>query len=93
MILENLLYGINVLKTIGDIDIDILDIHFDSRKINTGSLFVAIKGTASDGHVHIEEAILSGAKVIVLEDVPYSLDTSVTSVSYTHLTLPTILLV
>ena len=67
MILEHLLYGINVLKIIGDLNVAVLDIHFDSRKINTGSLFVAIKGGVSDGHAHIEEAILYKRKHMSLQ--------------------------
>ena len=41
--------------------LNINDIHFDSRKVKQGSVFVAISGTVSDGHDYIEKAIAQGA--------------------------------
>jgi UDP-N-acetylmuramoyl-L-alanyl-D-glutamate--2,6-diaminopimelate ligase len=46
-------------------ELDIAGIHSDSRKIQPGYLFVAVKGTQSDGHDYIEKAIENGATVIV----------------------------
>ncbi|MDR0835154.1 MAG: Mur ligase domain-containing protein, partial [Tannerella sp.] len=48
-------------------DIEIVDIQSDSRQVKEGSLFVAVKGTAVDGHDYIEKAIEQGAKAIVCE--------------------------
>ena len=48
-------------------------IEFDSRKVSDGDMFVAIVGTASDGHDFIETAIGSGAKMIVCEKMPEKL--------------------
>lgn len=48
--------------------IEVSAIHSDSRKVTIGSLFVAVKGFASDGHDYISAAIDKGAKVIVYED-------------------------
>lgn len=70
MILDNLLQGIVLLKTVGNTDIQIENIQFDSRKVETGSLFVATKGTAADGHQYIPTAIEKGAVAVVCEELP-----------------------
>ena len=68
MKLKDLLKGIkhSVLK--GDINIDISSVEYDSRKVATGSLFVAIKGYETDGHLYIQNAIEAGARAIILEE-------------------------
>jgi UDP-N-acetylmuramoyl-L-alanyl-D-glutamate--2,6-diaminopimelate ligase len=71
--LTNLIKNLEPVKIIGNTDIEINDICFDSRKVTTGSLFVAIKGNQSDGHDYIENAIKSGATAIVAESIPESL--------------------
>jgi UDP-N-acetylmuramoyl-L-alanyl-D-glutamate--2,6-diaminopimelate ligase len=48
------------------------DVQIDSRKITQGSLFIAVKGSAADGHQFIEKAIDAGAAVIVCETLPPS---------------------
>ena len=70
MILSNLLHNIVLKNVIGSIEIPISNIQFDSRKIVEGSVFVATRGTASDGHDYIEMAIENGAKAIVCEEIP-----------------------
>ncbi len=52
----------------GDPGIEIKDIQSDSRKVSTGTLFVAVKGTAVDGHTFIESAVEKGAVAIVCEE-------------------------
>jgi UDP-N-acetylmuramoyl-L-alanyl-D-glutamate--2,6-diaminopimelate ligase len=52
----------------GNTSVEINDIQIDSRKIKPGSLFVALKGAALDGHQFIDKAIANGAVVIVYED-------------------------
>ncbi len=49
-------------------EVEIGKVQYDSRKIQRGDCFVAIKGTASDGHIFIQSAINQGAKVVVLQD-------------------------
>lgn len=71
MILKDLLDGIEPLQVIGDVDIDVTGIQFDSRKIAAGELFVAQTGTAVDGHTFISQCIEKGAKAIVLSDESY----------------------
>ncbi len=55
-------------------DVSITGITHDSRKVENGSLFVAIKGFSVDGHDHIENAIKRGAVALVVDhDVPFEL--------------------
>ena len=53
-------------------ELDITGIHADSRKIQPGYLFVAVKGIQSDGHDYIEQAIENGAQEIVCQVLPDS---------------------
>ncbi|MBQ8808264.1 MAG: UDP-N-acetylmuramoyl-L-alanyl-D-glutamate--2,6-diaminopimelate ligase [Clostridia bacterium] len=53
---------------IGNVDIEIKGIAYDSRKVQEGYLFVAIKGFETDGHKYIESAIKNGAVAVLGED-------------------------
>ena len=75
---ENLLQNIAVVHTIGNLQAQIQNIHFDSRKITTNDLFVAIPGTQVDGHRFISKAIEQGAAVVVCEELPDELNEKVT---------------
>ena len=57
--------GVKLLTIEGGIDFQINQIHFDSRKITNGDVFVAIKGTVTDGHEYVEKAIDLGARVVI----------------------------
>ena len=70
IILTSILSHIDVELEINFSDVEVRSIAFDSRKVEQGSLFVAIKGTQVDGHDYIDKAIAQGAKVIVVEEVP-----------------------
>ena len=70
MILEVLLNRIPVLEISGSKTLEISEIVFDSRKAVENSLYVALKGTVSDGHSFINAAIEKGAKAIVCEVLP-----------------------
>ena len=70
MILEVLLNRIPVLEISGSKTLEISEIAFDSRKAVENSLYVAVKGTVSDGHSFINAAIEKGAKAIVCEVLP-----------------------
>jgi len=78
MILDDLLQGIVLLKTVGSADIQIDNIQFDSRKVEAGSLFVATKGSAADGHQYIPTAIEKGAVAVVCEELPFNFLPNVT---------------
>ncbi len=68
MLLGEILKNIRVKKLVGDVDVEVKNIVYDSREAGEGSLFVAIKGLNVDGHRFIPEAVLAGAVGVVLED-------------------------
>ncbi len=70
MILNELIQHILIKKSIGNSEINVKSIQFDSRKVSMDSLFVATKGSATDGHDYIESAINQGAKAIICETIP-----------------------
>lgn len=80
MKLEEITKGITVGEIIGNADRDVAGINIDSRLIEPGHLFVAVKGTQTDGHAYIGKAIEKGATAIVCEDLPETLDEGVTYV-------------
>ena len=78
MKLKELLADITVLKATADMELDIRDIAYDSRKVQPGGMFVAITGFATDGNRFIPMAMEKGAAVIVTakepeSDIPYVL--------------------
>ncbi len=70
MRLSELLRYVKPLCIIGDDQIDITGVNIDSRKIEKGHLFVAIKGTQTDGHKFIPKALELGATAVLCEDLP-----------------------
>jgi len=70
MLLKELLLDIKVLTSVGNQELEITGIEFDSRKISPGSLFVATRGTTVDGHDFIAAAIEKGAVAVVCEQMP-----------------------
>src|SRR5688572_18938093 len=68
--LKNILYKVSLTSSFGDMNADVKGICFDSRKVQPGFLFVAVKGTLSDGHQFIQKAIDLGASAIVCEKLP-----------------------
>lgn len=71
--LSDLLKGVNVLQQVGQADVSIDNVQFDSRKVSCNTLFVAQKGTVADGHQYIGTAIEKGAVVIVAQTLPQEL--------------------
>ncbi|MCP2037187.1 UDP-N-acetylmuramoyl-L-alanyl-D-glutamate--2,6-diaminopimelate ligase [Chryseobacterium sp. HSC-36S06] len=78
MILEVLLNRIPVLEISGSKTLEISEIVFDSRKAVENSLYVAVKGTVSDGHSFINATIEKGAKAIVCEVLPENSNADIT---------------
>lgn len=70
MILRELTADITLLSISGNMDIDISGIAIDSRKVQKGYLFIAMKGTQVDGHQYIGKAIELGATAILAEEEP-----------------------
>ncbi len=68
--LKNILYKVTLDAVVGDTSVSINNIQFDSRKIVSGDVFVAIKGTKVDGHDFIEQVIEKGANSVVCEEIP-----------------------
>lgn len=78
MILSDILNGVDVLDILGNKEIEISEIVFDSRKAVENSLYIAIKGTLVDGHQYIPSAIEKGAKAIVCEVFPEQKEEGIT---------------
>ncbi|QYN48238.1 UDP-N-acetylmuramoyl-L-alanyl-D-glutamate--2,6-diaminopimelate ligase [Apibacter sp. ESL0432] len=78
--LSDLLYKVSIEKLIGNVGSSIKNISFDSRKIESGYIFFAIKGYDLDGHKYIPQAITQGAAVVVCEELPEELSDYVTYV-------------
>ncbi|WP_279129649.1 UDP-N-acetylmuramoyl-L-alanyl-D-glutamate--2,6-diaminopimelate ligase [Muribaculum intestinale] len=76
--LSQLLSAIPVIEVIGSDDKQITDVVSDSRRVTTGSLFVAVRGTQVDGHTFIPLLQYSGVAAIVCEELPEFLETSIT---------------
>jgi UDP-N-acetylmuramoyl-L-alanyl-D-glutamate--2,6-diaminopimelate ligase len=68
--LKDILYKVSLTSTIGNMEREVSEIVFDSRKISKDCLFVAVKGTQVDGHEYIEQAVEKGALAIVCEELP-----------------------
>jgi len=68
--LNEILYRTGIKVLVGSTDVEIQSVCFDSRQVKPGSLFVAVKGTTSDGHLFIGQAIHNGAIAIVCENIP-----------------------
>lgn len=76
MMLSKLLEGVSVTKMFQTMygkmvvthDVQVNAVHYDSRKIVQSDLFVAIRGTAYDGHIFITHAVNNGAKVVVMDN-------------------------
>jgi UDP-N-acetylmuramoyl-L-alanyl-D-glutamate--2,6-diaminopimelate ligase len=78
--LKDILYKVAIESVHGSTDLTIEKIEFDSRKVSNNDVFVAIKGTLSDGHQFIDKAISLGASVIVCEVLPTTLSENCTYV-------------
>ena len=68
MKLSDILKKVVVEASIGDLNRDITGVNMDSRQVEAGDLFVAVKGTQTDGHAYLGKAIELGAKAILMSD-------------------------
>ena len=78
--LKNILYKVSIESVIGSTDRSIATLQYDSRKVDRDDVFVAIKGTAFDGHKFISKAIEQGVAVVVSQELPVKLIKGVTYV-------------
>lgn len=80
MTLAELVKGIAVVGVHGNLDVQVTDVQIDSRRAGAGSLFVAMRGTVSDGHAYIGKAVSQGAASVVCETLPEEMPEGVTFV-------------
>ncbi|WP_456315627.1 UDP-N-acetylmuramoyl-L-alanyl-D-glutamate--2,6-diaminopimelate ligase [Pseudomonas shirazensis] len=77
-ILKDILYKVAIESVTGSTEIDVHKIDFDSRKIEANDVFVAIRGSLSDGHDYIEKAIQLGATAIICDTLPANVEKGIT---------------
>ena len=80
MKLSELLKNVKTIAIHGNTDVEVKGVNIDSRKIEDGHLFIAMKGTQVDGHKFISKAVDSGAVAVLLEKMPETLDEKITYV-------------
>jgi len=73
VLLSDILYKVNIRSVDGSTNVEVRDLQIDSRKIEPGAVFVAVKGAIADGHQFIEKAVESGAIAVVSEAMPVSI--------------------
>ena len=75
--MKRLLQNVSTIQIIGSTDLHITDVCFDSRQVIEGSLFIAVRGTQSDGHKFIDIAVEKGAVAILCEQLPEKMNEQV----------------
>lgn len=75
--LTDILTDVTILQMKGSLDIAVHAVHFDSRNIEEGDLFIAVRGEATDGHLYIDKAISRGATAVICEELPTELSNDV----------------
>ncbi|MCF1190840.1 UDP-N-acetylmuramoyl-L-alanyl-D-glutamate--2,6-diaminopimelate ligase [Mangrovimonas sp. AS39] len=71
--LKDILYKVSLNSVVGNTSLSVNKIEFDSRAISKNDIFVAIRGTVTDGHDYINKAIGQGAAAIICEKLPIEL--------------------
>ena len=78
MRLSDLLQTIQPVRITGSTSMEITGVNIDSRLIGTGHLFMAMRGTQTDGHAYIPAAIDKGAVAVLCEELPEELKAGIT---------------
>ena len=78
--LSNILSSTEVISFTASSDVEIHALQYDSRKVEAGDCFFAVRGTQTDGHQYIDKAIESGAAVVVCEELPRNVSDKVSYV-------------
>ncbi|WGD35323.1 UDP-N-acetylmuramoyl-L-alanyl-D-glutamate--2,6-diaminopimelate ligase [Olleya sp. YS] len=76
--LKDILYKVTLDAVVGSTNILVRNVHFNSRKVAINDVFVAIKGSVTDGHQFIENAVKQGAIAIVCEQLPKKTKSGIT---------------
>lgn len=80
IILKDILYKVSLEAVVGNTNVAVNNLQFDSRKVEFNDVFIAIKGSTSNGHDFIEKVIEKGALVVVCEEMPNNLVNGITYV-------------
>ena len=80
MKLNKLVNGLDIIEVKGNMECDICGVQIDSRRVDKGHLFIAVRGTAADGHNYIGKAVEKGAVAILCETMPENITEGVTYV-------------
>ncbi|MFN4761523.1 UDP-N-acetylmuramoyl-L-alanyl-D-glutamate--2,6-diaminopimelate ligase [Gillisia sp. Q332] len=79
-VLKDILYKVSMEAVVGQTSVQIHAVQFDSRKVEFNDVFVAVRGTLSDGHEYISKAVNQGALAIICEVMPKNIVNGVTYV-------------
>ncbi|WP_133548623.1 UDP-N-acetylmuramoyl-L-alanyl-D-glutamate--2,6-diaminopimelate ligase [Salegentibacter sp. 24] len=77
-VLKDILYKVKIDAVVGNTSVTINKLEFDSRKVELNDAFVAIRGSLSDGHEFINQAINQGALAVICEEFPQEIVNGVT---------------
>ncbi|WP_205509033.1 UDP-N-acetylmuramoyl-L-alanyl-D-glutamate--2,6-diaminopimelate ligase [Longitalea arenae] len=80
MTLQDILYKVSIRSVQGNTSIPVRDLQLDSRKVGAGSVFIAVKGSAADGHLFIDQVLEQGATAVICETMPATFKEGVTYV-------------
>ncbi|AWH73047.1 UDP-N-acetylmuramoyl-L-alanyl-D-glutamate--2,6-diaminopimelate ligase [Dokdonia sp. Dokd-P16] len=80
ILLKDILYKVTLETVVGNTAVAITNVHFDSRKVSLNDVFVAVRGTQSDGHDYITNAVNQGAIAIICEELPEQIVNGITYV-------------
>ncbi|MBS4063969.1 MAG: UDP-N-acetylmuramoyl-L-alanyl-D-glutamate--2,6-diaminopimelate ligase [Chitinophagaceae bacterium] len=83
-LLKDILYKVHIRSVHGTTNVEVNDVEIDSRLVKKGCCFIAIKGTATDGHAFIDKAIEQGATVIICEHLPATIGDAATYVEVSN---------
>ena len=76
--LEDILYKVRIISIHGNRNVEVNAVTIDSRKVESNSIFIAVKGEKFNGHNFIQQSVDKGASVIVCEDLPQNLSKAIT---------------
>ncbi|MBK7970848.1 MAG: UDP-N-acetylmuramoyl-L-alanyl-D-glutamate--2,6-diaminopimelate ligase [Bacteroidia bacterium] len=79
-VLKDILYKAGLQEILGTTSVEVNSVKFSSREVEKGCLFVAVRGTVTDGHEFIQQAVDAGAAAIVCESFPKMIRQGVTYV-------------
>jgi UDP-N-acetylmuramoyl-L-alanyl-D-glutamate--2,6-diaminopimelate ligase len=68
--LQDILYKVSIRSVHGNTSIPVSNLQLDSRKADAGSVFIAVKGSAADGHHYIDQVVQQGVSAVICETMP-----------------------